>query len=120
LQSIALLPSKDPAKSHITLRLQAMNAPSSRLRYRLWLHNIGAEESTVSRVEIRLHNGKWKASLRTGREAQDVPLRPIARGFEIDLMRKELNGTLLLSAESYLRNSRLDATGTGALRLPVS
>jgi LmbE family N-acetylglucosaminyl deacetylase len=120
LQSIALLPSKDPAKSHITLRLQAMNAPSSRLRYRLWLHNIGAQESTVSRVEIRLHNGKWKASLRTERETQELPVRPIARGFEIDLLREELNGTLLLSAESYLRNSRLDATGTGALRLPVS
>lgn len=120
LQSIALLPSKDASKNHVTLRVQTMKVPSSRLRYRLWLHNIGAKNSAVSRVDIRFQSGQWKASLRGEGDSQELSLRSNARGFEIDLARNELDGALLLSAESFLRNSRLDVTGTGALRLPIS
>ena len=121
LQSIALVPHPDKTKNEtITLRLQAQKAPSARLHYRLWIHNVGAMQSQVARVEIHRQNGRWQAALFGAGARQDLTLRRLERGFEMDLPRNDLEGALLVSAESYLRRTRLDATGTGALRLPSS
>lgn len=120
LQSVALMPEgKTPAKS-ITLRLQSMKAPSRQLRYRLWLHNIGSQNIAVSHIEILSQKSGWKASLRSDKALLNLPVRLTDHGFVMDVPRFQLKETILLSAESFLRSRRLDATGTGTLRLSNS
>ncbi len=121
LQSVALVPQRDSASNKtITLRLQAMRSPSQQLHYRLWLHDIGATNVEVARVEILAQKGVWKASLRSDTKSQDLALHSTTNGFAIDVPRAELNNVVLLSAESFLRNKRLDATGTGILRIAAN
>lgn len=121
LQSLTLLPQEKTAQT-LTLRLQAAKPPSKRLHYRLWMHSISAQNVAVSRMEIRPQNGVWKAVLDNNgasKESQELTVRAGDSGFEIEVPRANFQGAALFSAESYLRNKRLDATGTGVLRIPT-
>jgi hypothetical protein len=116
LQSIELLQDKQNTRT-LTLRLQTKKALSARLSYRLWLHALTANNSEVKRVYIRFQDGAWKATMHSA-DVQDITVRPVTRGFELDVPRGVAT-SYLISAESFLRNTRLDGTGTGTLRLPA-
>ena len=118
LQDLALLPLDKTPSKNITLRLQAMKAPAKQLHYRLWVHNIGAQNVEVTQCDFRFENGAWKAFWRSDKNTQELPLRVRQNGFEMDVPRAKLQGAMLFSAESFLRDKRLDATGTGVLHIP--
>jgi LmbE family N-acetylglucosaminyl deacetylase len=115
LQSVALLSNDE---KHLTLRLQMAGTPTSRLRYRVLLHRIAAQSSQATSVEIFWRDNQWRARLNAPNGTRELTIRVIKRSFELKVPRPAGHSALLLSAESFLRASRLDAIPTTTLRLP--